>query len=149
MPLLSWSKLQLFISYRRNTFSPIRSSLKKDQFLNPCSSSFSIFESGQSSILDMHIEQRLLSVCPCPSKINEHLLILVVRTTSLQPRVDFFSSQIAHQVVHKLLANDNNNTRNREPRLWFIRQSLFATRRRQRVSQDYIIIILPLFRLQF
>lgn len=94
-----------------------RSSLKKDQFLNPCSSSFSIFESGQSSILDMHIEQRPLSVCPCPSKINEHLLILVVRTTSLQPRVDFFSSQIAHQVVHKLLANDNNNTRNREPRL--------------------------------
>lgn len=58
-----------------------------------------------------------LSMSPCPSKINEHLLILVVRTTSLQPRVDFFSSQIAHQVVHKLLANDNNNTRNREPRL--------------------------------
>lgn len=88
---------------------------------------------------------------PLPeNKINEHLLILVVvRHKASATGIDFYSGQIAHQVVHKLLANDNNNTRNREPRLWFIRQSLFATRRRQRVSQDYIIIILPLFRLQF
>lgn len=107
------------------------------------------FESGQLDIGHRTTSPLRLSMSSCPSKINERLLILVVRSTSLQPRVDFFSSQIAHQVVHKLLANDNNNTRNREPRLWFIRQSLFATRRRQRVSQDYIIIILPLFRLQF
>lgn len=75
------------------------------------------FESGQLDIGHRTTSPLRLSMSSCPSKINERLLILVVRSTSLQPRVDFFSSQIAHQVVHKLLANDNNNTRNREPRL--------------------------------